>query len=423
MIATNRTGAGRSGVRAWNRGFSRFALGTGRAGVCALLCTMPLLTGCKDMLTTDNPAEISAKDLNDPNALPILINGVAGDFAYMYSYAIVTLGHYANELWHTGSQTGWRELNTGLADPMGQVGTVYNRATKANWVADNAANLINEVFTDANKRPELAKARIYASYAQLLLADNFCQATINGGAPLSAEATYQKAVEGFTEAIAIATAVANTELRLQALAGRARGYLMLGKYAEARADAQAIPKNWRFDAIYSQNSSRENNFIPTHTVAKFRKEGGVDPRFFKDPRYATDPRLKFIDKGEAFKGEDRIRQFVEQTKYPERFSPARISSWQEARLIQAEAELELGNTAAAVTLINEVRAAAPLPAYNGAVTKDAVKAQLFFERSAELFLEAKHLPDLRRTNSPLLATREKCGPISWEEQQSNPNIK
>ena len=394
-----------------------------RAVLIFVLVLSGALVGCKDMLTTDNPAEISAADLNDPNALPILLNGVAGDYAYMYSNAIVTLGHYAKELWHTGSMGGYRELNSGIADPMGQVGTVYNRATKANWVADNAANLILEVFPDANQRPELAKARIYAAYSQLRLADNFCKITINGGPALTPQDVYLKVVEAFTEAISIADAAKNPALRLQAQAGRARANLMLGKYQQARDDARAIPKDWRFQAIYSQNSSRENNEVPGHTVARFRKEGGVDPRFFTDQRYATDPRLKFINKGESFKGEDRIRQFVEQTKYPERFSPANIASWQELRLIEAEAELELGNTARAIELINEIRLAATLPAYSGAATKDAVKAQIFFERSVELYLEAKHLVDLRRSNSSILQGRENCGPISWLEQQSNPNLK
>lgn len=395
------------------------------AGSLSVVCVVSgaLLTGCTDMLTTDNPSEILAQDLKDAKALPILLNGVAGDFNYAYTYAHVAVGHFANELWHTGSQTGWRELNIGIADPSGQMGTVYNRTTKANWVADNAAALIKEFYQDAMSRPEMAKARIYAGFAQLLLADNFCAATINGGPALTPQAVYQKALESFTEAITVATAVNNSAFRLNALAGRARAHLMLGKNQEARDDARQIPKDWRFQAIYSQNSTREYNFVPGHTVARFRKEGGVDPRFFNDPRYATDPRLKFINKGPTFKGEDRIRQFVEQTKYPERFSPANISSWQEARLIEAEAEVKLNNVARAIALINEIRAAAKLPAYGGPTTAADVTKQIFFERSVELYLEAKHLADLRRSNSPLLSGRQNCSPISWDESQSNPNVK
>jgi hypothetical protein len=382
-----------------------------------------VLPGCSDLLTPENPGEILAEDLQDPNALPILLNGVAGDFNYLYTRAIVAFAHFSNEIWHTGSASGWRELDRGTADPQGGLGSVYNNATKANWVADNAAELILEAFDDGASRPELARARIYAGFSQLLLADNYCEITINGGAPMTPSQVYQMAKEHLTEAVTIATAANNTTFRLQALAGRARANLMLGQFQAARDDATQIPADWRFEAVYSQNSGREENTVPGHTVARFRKEAGVDPRFFNDPRYATDPRLNFKNGGPTVVGEDRIRQFVEQTKYPERFSNANISSWQEARLIEAEAELELGNTDRAIELINEVRAAAPLPPYSGAATKAAVKDQIMFERSVELFLEAKHLVDLRRTNSPLLSGRADCGPISWEEQESNNNVK
>jgi hypothetical protein len=381
------------------------------------------LSGCTDLLTPENPGEILAEDLKDPNALPILLNGVAGDFNYMYSNAIVTIGHFASELWHTGSMGGYRELNRGITDPQGQLGTVYNRATKANWVADNAADLILEAFEDAQSRPELARARIYAGFAQLMLADNFCSITINGGPALTPAEVYEIAVGHFTEAVQIAQTADHTAYRLQALAGRARANLMLGRHQAARDDARAIPSGWRFEAVYSLNSSRENNEVPAHTVARFRKEGGIDPRFFSDARYADDPRLAFINKGPTFTGEDRIRQFVEQTKYPERFSPAPIASWQEMRLIEAEAELALGNATRAIALIDEIRAAAELPPYTGPAGEADVLKQIMFERSVELFLEAKHLADLRRSNDPILADREKCGPISWAEQESNPNLK
>src|SRR5919108_372930 len=354
------------------------------ASLVALL-SAALLASCTDLLTPDNPSEILAEDLEDPRALPILLAGVAGDYDYMYSYAIVTTGHFANEIWHTGSQGGWRELNRGIADPQGQMGTVYDRAVKANWVADNAAALIEEVFPDAQSRPELARTRIYAGFAQLMLADNFCAATINGGPALAPAAMYREALANFTDALAITAAASQDTARaklaavyrLQALAGRARANLMLELFQAARDDASQIPGNWRFQAIYSINSSREENFVPSHTVARFRKEGGVDPRFFEDPRYASDPRLNFINKGPAFKGEDRIRQFVEQTKYPERFSPANIASSQEARLIEAEAELELGNTERAIAIINQLRAAAALAPYAGPATRDDVLQQIF----------------------------------------------
>src|SRR3990172_3243770 len=107
-----------NGVRSGPRGMRA-------ASACVgVLCVLSgvFLTACKDFLTTENPSEIMATDLRDPKALPILLNGVAGDYDYMLSYAIVTIGYFSNELWHTGSATDWRELERGLANPSGAMG-------------------------------------------------------------------------------------------------------------------------------------------------------------------------------------------------------------------------------------------------------------------------------------------------------------
>jgi hypothetical protein len=393
-------------------------------GFLALLAlTLAAGSGCRDLLLVDNPQDILVEDLETPEAVPVVMRGVVGDFAWTYSYTIQTLGYFSNELIHTGSSTGWRELEVGIAHREGVAGTVYNRAVKTAWAARNAAELIAAAVPDPRVSPELARVKLFSGYTYLLLADNFCRIALYGGAAQQPEAVYLGAEASFTEAAAIAGAASQAPLRQQALAGRARARLMLGDYAGARDDAREIPGTFRFTALYSEAIARENNFIPTQTTARIRKEGGVHPRYYTDARYVGDPRTRFIDQGDAFKGEDRIRQFVEQTKYPVRSSPANISSWQEVRLIEAEAEARLGNLPRAVELINGVRSAVELPPYGGPATEAAVLDQIFFERSAQLFLEGKILVDLRRSGSPLLDGRAGCLPISYEEEESNPNLK
>jgi len=395
-----------------------------------LILSGALSAGCAELLTVDNPGEILEADLrSNPAALPVLMTGVAGDFANAYGNAMLTVGHYGNELIHTGSQAGWREINLGSADPQGQMGSAYNGLVKANWVADNLADLIVESFPDAMKMAQMARARIYAGYAQLTLAATWCEVTINGGAALSPAATYQIAEGKFTEALAIATAVPNQDLPRQALAGRARARLMRGNFQGARDDARQIPKGWRFLALYSESNGTSNALVG-HTIASIRAEAGVDPRFYENPLYASDPRLNFLNKGVTFRGVDRVRQFVEQTKYPNRNADAPIASWQEARLIEAEAEVKLGNPEAAILLIDELRASAyrgaapePLMPYDGPATAEAVLNQVLFERSVELFLEAKQFGDLRRMNSSLLTGRETCARISRTETDTNPNLR
>jgi hypothetical protein len=198
---------------------------------------------------------------------------------------------------------------------------------------------------------------------------------------------------------------------------------MIADYAGAKADAAQIPQGFILRAVYG-NNSRENNAVATNTTTLIRREAGVNPRFYKgDVRYKTDPRTSFRDKGDTAKGPDPTRQFVEQLKYPARDTPIPVFTWQEARLIEAEAEIRLDNPTRAVTLINQVRAAANLPAYAGPVTTQAVLDQLIYERSAELWLQAQSLNDWRRFNLTFpTQPRDKCFEIGQTEWDTNPNL-
>ena len=197
---------------------------------------------------------------------------------------------------------------------------------------------------------------------------------------------------------------------------------MLGDYGGALSDAKAIQAGYGFSAVYSQNSGRENNAVASLTRTLTRREAGVHPTFYDDPRFIADPRTPFIDRGPNETGPDPTRKYVEQEKYKLRDSPIPISTWQEARLMEAEAELNIGSAARAVELINEVRAFVSLDPYGGEVSHAAVTAQIMYERSAELWLQGHRLNDLRRTNDPSLAGRDVCFDIGIDEWESNPNL-
>jgi starch-binding outer membrane protein, SusD/RagB family len=401
----------------------RTLIGRARIGLPALLTALAIAaTGCKDALEVQNEQDILDPNLDSPDAIAPLITGVAGDFAVAYGNAVDIVGLFGGELTHTGSFPSWREVEGGYARrPSTEGDNMYNQIERAIWVADTAAVRIAKVVADPTKSPEVAAVTIYGAFAHFLLADNYCVGTIKSGAAISDDSLYKRAEALFTSALTIATAANRDSLRLRALAGRARARLMLKNYSGARDDATLIPSTFRFNAIYSSNSSRENNSVATLTTTLIRREAGVNPRFYTTPVYTTDPRTPFRNKGDTAKGPDPIRQFVEQLKYPQRDTPIAMSSWQEARLIEAEAENQLGNSTRAVTLINQVRAAANLPAYSGAVTQAAVLTQIRYERSAELWLQAQSVVDERRfADSYLAAPHDKCFDIGQREWDSNP---
>ena len=384
------------------------------------------LGACGNMLEVQNEQDVLDTNLDSPDAIAPMLTGVAGDFALAYSDVAVIGGLFGGELIHTGSFPTWREVETGFGRrPSGTGNQLYNEISRAIWVADTAAVRISKVVAKPDSSSEVAEVKIYGAFAHLLMADHFCQATINGGPAITPDSMYKRAETKFTEALAIATKMNKADLKNRALAGRARARLMLKNYTGARDDAKLIPSTpspFRFNAIYSANSTRENNSVATQTTTLIRREAGVNPRFYNDPLYKADPRTPFRDKGDTAKGPDPIRKFVEQLKYPLRETPIAISSWQEARLIEAESEARLDNLPRAVTLINEVRAASSLTPFSGG-TKAEVLNQLYYERSAELWLQGQSLSDLRRFDHPFLATRlDKCFEIGQLEWDNNPNL-
>lgn len=392
-------------------------------GIATLALTFAL-GACRDSLRVQNEQDVLDNALNNPTAIGPLVSGVAGDFALAYADAVNFTGLFSSELIHTGSFPTWREVESGIGKrPSGTGNQMYNELSRAVWVADNVASRARTLLPDAATRPELAQARIWNGFGELVLADNFCQATIKGSGAMTPAQVYQLAVDHFTEAVTVATAANKPDIKQQALAGRARAKLMLGDYAGAKADAAQIPMGFRFVAQYSLNSTRENNTVATQTTTQVRREAGVHPRYYQDPRYQSDPRTPFLNRGPSATGPDPTRQFVEQLKYPLASTPIPLATWQEARLIEAEADIKLGLLSDAVGLINQVRAAATLAPYAGPVTAQDVTAQLFYERSAELWLQAQRLNDLRRSNDPYMQTRQdKCFEIGQNEWDSNPKL-
>lgn len=393
--------------------------------VTTIAATLALaLGGCKGVLEVSNEQDILDKNLDNPDAVVPIMNGVIGDFALAYANAIDIVGLFGQELQHTGSFPTWREVETGIGTrPSGTGDQVYQNVSRAIWVADTAAVRFRKFLPDAEKRFELATVLMWGGFAHFMLADNFCELTFHGGPAVTPKQGYERARTVFNDAVTVATAANRVDVLRGALGGRARAKLMLGDYAGARDDARQVPQGFRLMALYG-NNTRENNAVATLTTTLIRREAGVHPRFYNDARFKTDPRTPFRDKGDTAKGPDPTRKFVEQLKYPARDTPIPVFTWQEARLIEAEAELMLGNPAAAVTLINQVRAAANLPPYTGGATAAEVRSQLVYERQAELWLQAQGLVDWRRF-SLVFATqpRDKCFEIGQLEFDTNPNLR
>jgi hypothetical protein len=282
----------------------------------------------------------------------------------------------------------------------------------------------------------IARAALYAGYSLALLGEGFCSATISSldasgavvyGTELSRQQVWTEAEARFTRALAAAQAAGASAdaVRNAALVGRARVRMNLGRYAEARADAAAVPNGFVFNATASTLNTDRQNRVQAESNAT-SASSSVGPRYLNlnDPRVTHTASLGTSPTGVARYG---------QTKYAAAGTPIPLATWREAQLIVAEVEARQGSVATAETILNTFRARgnqAPV----ALATREAALAEVIEQRRRELFLESHHLGDLLRfgiTPTPAAGTAyhaggvygtQLCMPLPQIERDSNPNI-
>jgi hypothetical protein len=199
----------------------------------------------------------------------------------------------------------------------------------------------------------------------------------------------------------------------------------LGRWDDAAADAAQVPADFRFDAIFSTNTERENNDLAYETIT--RREVSV----WGTPWAATDadPRVPWdtvrTSGGAIQKGNDGHTAFFRQMKYTGLDAPIPLAKGTEMLLIRAEAALRDGEVPTAMGDVNDERAAYGMGALDVS-DADSAWTVLNAERGAVLWLETRRLWDLRRWyaegRDDFLEGRDTCVPISQGEQNSNPNL-
>jgi hypothetical protein len=312
---------------------------------------------------------------------------------------------------------------------------IYTPIQVARGMADRALELL-QGWTDAdvaNRQDLIAKAAAYAGYSRILLGEGFCEAAINLGPLMTSNEVFASAEAMFTTAIAAAQAAGNQQILNMAYVGRARARLDQGNKAGAAADAALVPSGF---VIYA--SSENSPTIRRNRVQDFNQAGLVSVA----PTYRNmtvagpggpvpDSRVAVVNTGTT--GVDNRTPLYMQTKYPVSTSPIPIASYKEAQLIIAEAQQ--GQTA--VNIINNLRAAAGLPAFSSS-DPTAIANEVTEARKRELFLEGQHLYDVRRLNLALDPApgipystvylkggnygTARCFPLPDVERLNNPNI-
>ncbi|MBX6362412.1 MAG: RagB/SusD family nutrient uptake outer membrane protein [Gemmatimonadetes bacterium] len=386
-----------------------------------------LLAGaaCSDFLEVTNEGTLEDDKLNDPEAMPGLVGGMSGDLSVALGDVAFLTALMADELTYAGAYDYYLIPYNGQITPE-YVNLQWDGMHRARWVAETGIERMKSVLGADFEKNELSpRAYLIAGFANRLLGENVCFAVIDGGPKQPVTVHLERAEKNFTEALRLAQAQGATALANAALAGRASVRADLGDWAGAVADAERVPAGFVYLALFSTNSSRENNVVNFETIGRFEASvwNTVWMNQPKDPRTPSD--TAFDAGGKIRTGRDGKTPVIRQQKYKTLGDDIPLAKGTEMLLLRAEAALRDNDAPGAVALINQARDVYGLPAAAAAGLEEAW-ALLQRERGATLWLEARRLNDLRRWNADgrndFLANRAKCLPISQKELTTNENL-
>jgi starch-binding outer membrane protein, SusD/RagB family len=422
-------------------------LGTGRVSPIRLTCLVALATGLA--CNSDKILQVTDPDVARPSALqgvaaiPTLRAGAVGNFGVAYNggaadveqvhlSALLSDEFINTETFPTRIEIDQRAIsttNTSLTNT-GQGGTFFDltRARASADLAVDAYKAFAKTTADSVGYPEVLSL---SGLSYILFAENYCGAvpistqaadgSFTFGAPEATNTLLDSAVSKFNQALAVTGAPLTATFRNLASVGKGRALLNKGDYANAAAAVTAVPTTFQYNYLHAETSPRQNNgtWSLTQSVGRFGEadnEGGVGLPFASDGDLkraggVIDPRVadSLARRGSNAnpKGFDGATNQMVQAKYPVRASAVTVADGVEARLIEAEAALNAGNAAGALTILNALRsngallslrgyAATSLPPLTLQPTLAGQVDQLFHERAYWLYLTSHRLGDLRR---------------------------
>ena len=244
------------------------------------------------------------------------------------------------------------------------------------------------------------------AYAILFMAEDYCSGVplssidtatskVIFGEPETTQDLLTVASDTFTAALALPH---DDDRHFLAEVGKARTLQSQGRsnLAAAAALVSDVPTDWTYKITHSKNSQREWNGIYEFMWLEGRWIE-ADTEGINGLRYRDDPRNPVSDQGSTFVGNGSV-QFWGTLRYNSQDSSTILASGVEARLIEAEAELEAGQNGPFLATLNLLRSGSglPLPPLADPGTVTGREDLLFQERGQWLYLTNHRLGDLRR---------------------------
>jgi len=381
----------------------------------------------KRVLEVTDPDVAKPASLAGAAAIPVVYAGAVGDFAVAFGgntstegelgYSALITDEYLNaETFPTRIEIDQRNTTPDNAN----IVAVFRATEKARASADFASNKIADANANDQRRSETMSL---AGFAIDMMGEDYCSGVpiskltdageLQFGFPQTTAQLWDDAIAKFDSAITVATAAGASgasQLNVARL-GEARALMNKGDYAGAAALVTAVPTNYVYLVRYSLNTSRENNgvFFWNQNNRRFSTtdvEGinGLPYRTDNDPRVrqtrtaggVTTATTGFDGVTPLWLANAAPSTWAPQGKYPTRDASIPLATGLEARLIEAEAALKVGDLAGYLTAINAERAAQGVGAATLPATTAAQVDLLFKERAYSLWLTAHRLGDMRR---------------------------
>lgn len=406
-----------------------------RLGAAVLLLATFGLAGCDidSLVELPDPDLITLPTVQDPANVSAVLNGALFEFARAMSGVATNnatpglvgiSGVMSDEMWYSSTFSTMREIDRRVMfDTNGDVNAVYSFLHRARNLAEEAESLL--AASEQSASAERGRMLALSGFVYVFFAENWCSNVPFSSAPLGEQLIFRPAIG--TDAMLDSAIVrfdavingdvpTNAEFTNLARVGKARALQNKGDLAGAAAVAADVPDDFEYVVEYNDDNAGQNNGFwynvnsegrssvatdeGTNGIHFFDRGEGTDTlNMTPDPVLTIDPRAP-VDSG--FGGTaDRVRYV--QFKYPDRGADIPIASGIEARLIEAEADLDFGANPGSAVAGNWLAILNDLRADNGVAgtltdpgtPRDRVEL-LYQERAFWMWLTAHRLGDLRR---------------------------
>ncbi|MFQ5550930.1 MAG: hypothetical protein ACE5FJ_06810, partial [Gemmatimonadales bacterium] len=401
-----------------------------KLALAVLAMALPL-TGCEGVLDVTDPDIVTGDNLLDDLGRQTIRNGALGDFHLGYSGGASTDGQMmlsgllTDEWMHSGTfTTRFQTEVRNIPFDNGTLRNAYFRLQRARNSLESAAEVLQASGGDPATDGRIPEMLAYAGLTYIAFAENYCPAvpfskiladgTTEFGQPLTTDQILDRAIAQFDAALA--HGAVTTDIVGMAQVGRGRALLDKGDFAGAAAAVGGVADDFAKFSRHSNTSNEQRNQIFEFNVTVGRwslgdTEGvnGLDFRTAGDPRItsALCPGCAF-DNSAQVPGTPAIGDNWWFTNYDDRSNPIPLASGIEARLIEAENQLQ-SNAVAWLATLNAMRAnwanlagivrgdgttaLAPLVDPGTATGREDLH---FRERAFWLFSTGHRLGDLRR---------------------------